>query len=311
MLEGGSGLIFELMSNGTTAQLPQAPLPEGIPEPGGPFVLLLLPYNRYLLGCSPKGGLERWIWGRPGGEPEELFLYEDRELVLTSKEATLAVLSPEIVERLRSALLSQAEPPGDHLSAVLILRGLMREHAAFSDGVPFRSEGAFVRLMEEDESLRKCYWALRFALARGEFDAVVRLRAWLKAGPQNFSAQETPARIWFSILDLPCEKDLSELESLSFSREDLQHMVSQDTVPLLLFNPRSGYLILSRFGSRERAAFQLWVYLSAALWGELRERRKLSMRELLLAVWGDFEVAQAQLQRARYMPSPGNTVSVV
>ena len=174
----------------------------------------------------------------------------DRELSLAVDGAVVAVLSSKLVTGLRDALLAQTEPPGDHLSAVLILRGLMRENAAFADGVPFRDERAFSRFLEEDELLRKGYWALRFALARGEFDIVVRLRAWLRAGPK-LSDPDAPARVWFSILDLPGEKDLAELEALSFSREDLQHMVSQDTVPLLLFNPGSGYLVLSRFGTRE------------------------------------------------------------
>lgn len=186
----------------------------------------------------------------------------------------------------------------------------MRENAAFAEGVPFRDERAFSRFLEEDELLRKGYWALRFALARGEFDIVVRLRAWLKAGPK-LSDPDAPARIWFSILDLPGEKDLSELETLSFSREDLQHMVSQNTVPLLLFNPGSGYLVLSRFGTRERAAFNLWAFFPPTLWGEVRERRKLSLRELLLAVWGEYDVSRALCERARYAPEPGRVISML
>ena len=303
-------MIFELMSDGTLAQLPQVSLPEGVPEPGGPFVMVLLPYNRYLLGCSPKGAPERWVWGRPGDEPRELFPYEDRDLFLAVDGTAVTVLPPKLVTGLRDALLVQTDPPGDHLSAVLILRGLMRENAAFADGVPFRDERAFSRFLEEDELLRKGYWALRFALARGEFDIVVRLRAWLKAGPK-LSDPDAPARIWFSILDLPGEKDLSELETLSFSREDLQHMVSQNTVPLLLFNPGSGYLVLSRFGTRERAAFNLWAFFPPTLWGEVRERRKLSLRELLLAVWGEYDVSRALCERARYAPEPGRVISML
>lgn len=303
-------MIFELMSDGTLAHLPQTPLPEGISDPGGPFVMLLLPYNRYLLGCSPKGALERWVWGRPGDEPRELFLYEDRELPLVAESAVSTILSPENVTRLRDALLAQTEPPGDHLSTALILRGLMREHPAFAEGTPFRVEKEFVRFLDEDEILRKGYWALRFALARGEFDVVVRLRAWLRAGPKGLSAQDASARVWFSILDLPENRDLAELESLSFSREDLRHMLSQNTVPLLLFNPRSGYLVLSRFGTRERAAFNLWAFFPAALWGELRERRKLSLKELLLAAWGEYDASRALLERSRYAPSLGGVVSV-
>lgn len=302
-------MILELMSDGTLAQLPETSFPQGVPEPSGPFVMVLLPYNRYLLGCSSKENPELWVWGRPGGEPKELFLYEERDLPLVADGTALAVLPAELVARLRSSLLHQTEPPGDHLSTVLILRGLMKEHPAFAEGVPFREEGAFVRFLDEDEILRKGYWALRFALARGDFDVVVRLRTWLKAGPSELSSQEGPARIWFSILDLPGERELAEIESLTFSREDLQHMIAQDTVPLLLFNPRSGYLVLSRFGTRERSAFNLWAFFPAALWGELRERRKLSLKELLLAVWGEYDASRALVERSRYAQSLGGLVS--
>lgn len=298
------------MSDGTLARLPQMSLPEGIPDPESPFVMVLLPYNRYLLGYSLKRALERWVWGRPGDEPREVFLYEDRELSLIAEGSTSTVLPPKLVSHLRSALLAQMDPPGEHLSSVLILRGLMRDHAAFAEGVSFRDEAAFSRFLDEDEVLRKGYWALRLALARGEFDIVVRLRAWLKAGPSVFSSQEAPARIWFSILDLPGNRDLLELEALSFSSEDLRHMVSQKTVPLLLFNPRSGYLVLSRFGARDRAPFNLWAFFPAALWGEIRERRKLTLKEVLLAVWGEYDASRALLERSRYAQGVGNGVPV-
>ena len=98
--------------------------------------MVLLPYNRYLLGCSPKGAPERWVWGRPGDEPRELFPYEDRDLSLAVDGTAVTVLPPKLVTGLRDALLVQTDPPGDHLSAVLILRGLMRENAAFAEGVP-------------------------------------------------------------------------------------------------------------------------------------------------------------------------------
>ena len=77
--------------------------------------MVLLPYNRYLLGCSPKGASERWVWGRPGDEPRELFPYEDRELSLAVDGAAVTVLPPKLVTSLRDALLAQTEPPGDHL----------------------------------------------------------------------------------------------------------------------------------------------------------------------------------------------------
>ena len=99
-------MILELMSDGTLAQLPEASFPEGVPSPGGAFVMVLLPYNRYLLGFSSRENPERWVWGRPGDEPRELFLYEDRELSLVMDGFASTVLSTELVIRLRSSLLS-------------------------------------------------------------------------------------------------------------------------------------------------------------------------------------------------------------
>ena len=303
-------MTFELMSNGTLAKLPQNPRPEGAPIPGGPFVLLLLPHNRYLLGTADGGtaGGERWVWGRPGGRPREVFLYGGEGLALSTDGAAPVHLSGETTARLKMELLAQTAPPGDHLPAALILRGFMKDHAAFSED--FQDETAFARSLEADEVLFKAYWALRLALAHGEFDAAARLKAWLKAGPGAFEGQEPRPRVWFSLLDLPSEPDIQELAELSYSREDLQHMVAQRISPLLLFNPRSGYLVLARFGRQGApasqdgfpASFFVWAFLPPRLWGELRERRKLPMHELLLALWGQHDVERALEERARYAP---------
>ena len=304
-------MIFELMSNGTLAKLPQASAPEGITPPEGPFVMLLLPHNRCLVGVPSAGAGDSWSWGKPGGGMSAVSLYENEALTLPVDASALISLPKDTVAFLRGELLAQMDPPGSHVSTVLTLKGFMKDHAAFFDDFPFQDEAAFALCLNDDEVLRKVYWALRFAMARGEYDAVTRLKAWLKAGPELLGDPENGARIWFSILDLPGEKDLSELETLSFSREDLQHMVSQNTVPLLLFNPGSGYLVLSRFGTRERAAFNLWAFFPPTLWGEVRERRKLSLRELLLAVWGEYDVSRALCERARYAPEPGRVISML
>ncbi|NLL37720.1 MAG: hypothetical protein GX256_09405 [Fretibacterium sp.] len=298
-------MVFELMSNGLLAALPEASLPVGLPDVSGPQVTLLLPYNRCLLGHSSLEGCDQWLWGKPGGVFEDLSLFDGQSVTLELDEVTQIILSGAVVTCIRSALLSQTPPPGDHLSTVLILRGMLRSHPAFKDGAPFQDEEAFMALVENDELLRKCYWVVRFALFRGEFETITRIRTWLRAGPGSFDVQshENRPRMWFSLLALPKEADIQELEALNFSLDDLQHMTSQNTVPLLLFNPRSGYLALSSMGEGEGGSFRVWAFIPPGLWGELREKRKLSINELLLAVWGNQDIAAALEMRERYAPS--------
>jgi hypothetical protein len=94
---------------------------------------------------------------------------------------------------------------------------------------------------------------------------------------------------------------MAELEALSFSVDDLQRMVSQSTLPVVLFS-KTGYLVLSDFASSGGAAFRVWVYLPAPLWNELRDRLKLSIRDLVLSAWGYRDAVQALVERGRYAP---------
>lgn len=296
-------MILELMSNGTLAKLPPSSLPSGISLPDGPFVLALLPHNRYLLGC-PAGTEDRWVWGKPGETPQEIFLYDDEDLALPREGAAPILLPRKAVLSLKQELFSQMTPPGDHKAAVLTLRSLMRDRPVFLDGTDFQDEAVFLRRLREDDLLRKGYWTLRFALARGEMDVVTRLKAWLKAGPGLLSPRgDAPGegpRVWFSILETPGDDALEELEALAFSRDDLQRMVAQRVLPLILFNTRSGYLVLDRAGKNEGTGFFVWAFLPPALWAELRERRKLTVHEIILALWGERDVETALRERARY-----------
>lgn len=305
-------MIFELMSNGNLAELPFAggkfPDAGGIPLPSGPFVMLLLPHNRYILG-RPHENNECWVWGKFGEPSHNIYLYDGERLSLPESGAPTVAISGDTVSLLRKKLLSQMEPPGEHQSTVLLLRSLMKDHPVFSNGFPFLDEHAFTRMMRDDKILYGAYWALRLATARGEFDEMVRLRAWLKVSNLFTAAVAGPcAKLWFSILDLPDDTAIRELAELAFSREDLCHMAAQRVSPLLMFNPQSGYLILARFGrnvsgSEPSSNFFVWAFLPAALWGELRERRKLSVHEILLAVWGQYDVEKAAAERRLYAPT--------
>jgi hypothetical protein len=70
-------MIFELMSKGSMARLPEDMAVHGLPEMPSPRILLLLPYSRYLSGFASMKNYERWILGKLGtGESAEVFLYD-------------------------------------------------------------------------------------------------------------------------------------------------------------------------------------------------------------------------------------------
>jgi hypothetical protein len=305
--KGGSSLIFELMSNGSIVNLPQTALLEGIPDiPGA--VVLLLPYNRYLLGHCFMRNYERWIWGKPGADPQEVFLYESAPQSLILDDSTRVVIPTAVIAQIRSVLFSQMQPPGEHLPTVLILRGVLKDHPVLKDDALVQDESTFLQNMEKDGVLNMTYWAVRFALFRGEFEAVARIKTWLRTASElsdahNGMLQGNAPKVWFSLTPLPGSKELAELEALSFSVDDLQRMVSQSALPVVLFS-KSGYLVLSDFGTPGGAAFRVWVYLPASLWNELRDRRKLSIRDLVISAWGYCDAVQAVAERARYAPAP-------
>lgn len=304
-------MVFELMSNGSIVTLPQTALPRGIPDITGSRVVLLLPYNRYLLGHCFLNNYERWIWGKPGVEPREIFLYEDGFQLFLSDESFKITLSSAVVENLRSALFLQMPPPGEHLPAVLILRGVMKDHLAFKDESTLHDQVLFGQYMEKDGLLNMAYWAIRFALFRGEFEAVSRVKAWLRnAGDLLESMNSTPPRAWFSLTPLPGARELAEMESLAFSLDDLQRMNSQSTLPVVLFS-KSGYLVLSDVGSAESSVFRVWAFLPTPLWNELRERRKLSIRDLVLSVWGYWDAVQTLTELSRYARASEGLISTL
>jgi hypothetical protein len=289
------------MSNGSITGLTRTVLPEGIPDIPGPGVVLLLPYNRYLLGHSFMRNYERWIWGKPGAEPEEIFLYEDAPRIFTLDDSARITLSPGVVSQVRGALLSQMIPPGEHLPTVLILRSTLKEHPLFGDDALLQNETAFMSHIEKDEAVSMTYWGVRFALFRGEFEAIARIKTWLKTAPDAFDAQdrERAPKVCFSLTPLPDGRELAALEALSFSVDDLQRMVSQSALPVVLFS-KAGYLVLSDFGGSAGASFRVWMFMPSPLWNDLREHRKLSVRDLVLSAWGFCDAVQASAERARY-----------
>ena len=311
------------MSNGRLVKLPPDSIPEGISVPEGPSVTVLLPNNAYLLGTkgdsdnSSGFSFTRWIYGHPN-EKSEIFLYDDEDRVKLPSDETgrTEYLSSKVIKEIKDELFLQIEPPGNHISTVMILRTFMKNNPAFNLSSIFQEEKPFMKILEKDLILKKAYWALRFALSRGELEAIARLKAWLKAGPEVFSnenenenekANKFVNKIWFSILESPEEEALKEMEEFGFPREDILRMPEQGVSPLLLYSRKAGYFILARFGRKDgsenynnNTAFFIWVYLNPALWDELKNRRNISVHEIILSLWGNYDAEMALKERARY-----------
>ncbi|MBR1657657.1 MAG: hypothetical protein IJ697_04230 [Synergistaceae bacterium] len=292
-------MLLELMSNGTLAELPPENIPEGISPPNDSSVVLLLPHNKYLLG---RHGSE-WIYagGSPSSPPQNVFLYDSQSLSLLNEGSEPTILTAGAVNTLRRELFAMSEPPGNHTGAVLMLRTFMRNYPVFSsEGAEYLDEKIFSETLKKDTTLRKAYWALRFAMNRSELETVTRLKAWLKAGPEVFSDPKNKVHLWFSILEMPDNDILSELEALSFSVHELKRMIAQNASPIVVYNPASGWLILARFGRQRDTMFFLWAYYNHELWNELRERKKLSINDIILSSWGEYETQQAMIERSKY-----------
>ena len=286
------------MSNGTLAELPPENMPAEISPPGDSSVMLLLPHNKYLLGRG-----SRWVYAgvSPSSPPQNVFLYDSQSLALLNEGAEPTILTPCAVNTLRKELFAVSDPPGSHTGAVLMMRTFVRNHPIFlSEGAEYLDEKIFAGVLKGNPVLRKIYWTLRFAMNRSELEEVTRIKAWLKAGPEVFSQPGNDMRIWFSILELPDADTIAELEALSFSGLELKRMAAQNTSPVIVYNQASGWLVLARFGRQKETIFFLWAYYSHELWNELRERKKLSVGDIILSSWGEYDTRQAMAERAKY-----------
>lgn len=295
-------MLLELMSNGTLAELPPENAPVGVKLPEEPSVMLLLPHNKYLLGTfSQPGG--KWIYAdsSEGQDSQNVSLYDDEVLSLINEGTKPTILPGKTVTALRKELFMLSEPPGNYRATVSMLRTFMRYHPVFSQNDSLLpDEKYFYAAMKDDEILCKAYWTLRLALSHGEMETVGRLKAWLRAGPDTFQRNEFIFRIWFSITDMPDSYAVSELESLSFSAVELKRMSAQNVSPLMIYNPKSGWIILARFGRDRGTIFFVWVYLNHEIYSELREHKRMSVHDIIYSVWGEYETQQAMIECMKY-----------
>ena len=290
-------MLLELLSNGKLARLPDEYTPDSVILPDC-SVMVLLPHNKYLLGNHDK-----WLYSdlNASNDSHEVFLYQDTNLIFADK----VILPAQAVNELRKELFSLSEPPGQHSATVQLMKTFLKYHPAFvNENIDYLDENIFAGEMQKDSRLYKAYWTLRFALARSEFEEVTRIKAWLRADPENFENDNYIAKIYFSLTDLPNEDSLKELEDVySFSRLELKRVCAQNVSPIIVYNPKGGWLIHGRYGRNNKlseAMFFVWVYLNHELWHILHDVRRMHINEIVNAVWGYYDTLDAINERAKY-----------
>ena len=231
--------------------------------------------------------------------------YDDKNLSLKDDDGeNITILPGRVVTELREKLSKRSDPPGKHVSTVLMLKTFLKYHPVFNEsGNNYLDENFFNEAMKKDYKLYRAYWTLRFALSRSEMEQTARLKAWILADPDNFNKAGNIAKIWFSIMPNPSKEITQDLEELGFSRLELMNMIAQNISPLVLYNPRAGWLIFARFGRTGKISetiFFAWVYVNHELWHELREIKKMPVRDIVNAVWGNYDTQQAIIERAKY-----------
>ena len=298
-------MLLELMSNGKLATLPPEYVPEGMTLPDEPAVMVLLPHNKYLLGTDSNNWIYSDLNANKDTRPQKVFLYDDTRLALKNQDCSTMIIPASVVNELRKDLFMLCEPPGQHVATVQLLKTFLKYHPAFvSEEIDYLDEKVFASEMGKDPRLYKAYWTLRFALSRSELEEVTRIKAWLRADPENFEKSEHSAKIYFSLMELPDQVAMRELEeNYSFTKMELQKVAAQNISPVVLYNPQGGWLIHGRFGRMgniSEAIFFVWVYLNHELWNVLKEVRKMTINEIINAVWGYYDTLDAVKERAKY-----------
>ena len=297
-------MIFELMSRGDIVELPEgADIIDGC---GPEDVILLLPYNRYLHG-KMLNGYESWKLckrepdaSRNGSaDQEEIFLYEGETRPLNFDIGHQVIISREVVGKLKNALLSSAPPPGEHFQAAAALKGILEPDIVNNELFVFDEAFAFTQLDKKIEA-KAAYWAVRFALSRGDHDVVSRIKLWYRIAPR-IAFSEPKVLVWFSLLSMPDAEAVASMVSLGMSEENIHRIAAQSVSPVVLFS-KKGYLVYASYGDGHRTpVFRQWAYFPTPVWNELRDRKRITLRELLTAAWGADEARQALKTGSWYM----------
>jgi len=302
-------MLVELLRSGELISLPESHRPEGIPEQVVPHVVLLAPYNRALVGTDVLGCHERWLWGKLGGTSwQDVTLYDGKGKTLSLGILGEVHVPPHAATVLRRELLAQLTPPGEHERVLRLLREALRHDAVFAIAEKTQDPALWRELVEEDETLRLAYWGFRWALAWGAQEMVMHLRTWLRLARTAFDSSLRMPRLWTFLAGSPDEVSLGDLFALGFREEHLRTLNTDETSPAAVKGP-GGYL--TQFWYHLHVAdheespmgLRLWLYLTSALWEDLRGRRGLSVREMVFASWGFLDALDAASRTGRYRKS--------
>lgn len=293
-------IVLELMSDGKIVKLPEGMQVPGLPRPLSMLVALLLPFNRVLLGSSVQG-MDTWTWGKLGsGEWKEVFLYDDVPVILKEPNIPEIVLNEDAVAKVKSFLFEQLPPPGNHISTILVLRGISHGLEIPGENHEWNDEQWFLSKVAGDETLVKAYWGIRRALFERNPEMLERIKTWYTYASDVFQDPFNYPRMWFSLGQLPEESELADLEGLGFTRENLKNMNAKFSNPIVLSNALGYLILLIEYSGDNFNELRVWMYINMNLWEELRRKRKLSIKEVVSAGWGFLDAVDAELVMTRY-----------
>ena len=292
-------IVLELMSDGKIVKLPEGMEVTGLPAHLSVLVALFLPFNRVLLGSS-LNSMDSWNWGKLGTrEWKEVFLYDDIPLLLKEQDIPDITLNEEAVAKLKAVLFEQIPPPGNHISTVLVLRGISRgfeipgEHREWSD------EQSFLSSISVHDRLSKAYWGIRKALFERNPEMLERIKTWYTYASDVFQDPFNYPRMWFSLATLPGEEELADIESLGFTRDNLKNMNGKFSNPIVISNALGYLILLIEYSGNDYNELRVWMYINMNLWEELRRKRKLSIKEVVSAGWGFLDASDAEIIMTR------------
>lgn len=288
-------MIGELLSTGRVVSLPEGTALNGFPRDVDAGVVILLPFGRVLAGQCILGGLEQWLWGKPGDFPwKEVALFPGRPLNLSVNGLGEIVISSRAVRELRNCLLSRAAPPGDHFLTVKRLGALLDG----KEWIP-SDPAALWRTFLLTPHLRIAYWGVRFGLLWGGADMIERIGVWLRYAPRVFEGRDELPRLWSALSGIPSAAIRAEMGALGFAEDRFFQLRSGDANPAV-FRSEGGYLLhylhegLETREIASRVPFRSWLFLPTPLWERLRTSERVPLREILLSWWGCAEAREAE-----------------
>lgn len=285
--------LYELMSSGEIARLPDSSSVAGIPVEFSPLVVLFMPFNRVLIGSAFCGSYEVWHWGKMGSyQWNEVTLCHNKAKVFDMGLLGRILLTKESVNMLRKGLLELLEPPGDHEMTISVLHSIMRKRTATTTTKKSEIIKPCMNTLDscvKDITLETAYWGLRWALHWNMTECATRMKIWLSRAIDVLDPSYIPPPpMWFSLSKLPDESTLHEWEESGFMTDQLRHFELSKSNPTVIKGVDS-YLLRYIYHFKEAFEAQslyTWLSLSMPLWGDLRTRCLLSLSEVIFACWG-------------------------